>query len=95
MMVIRMTLVKTFPGESDGELRGAIDSILQSLNPARPNWWHPYELRGIHQREGRLFREFFCVAGSVQIWLWKLAGETRTRKVIFEGDDTAASKPNK
>ena len=85
-----MTLIEIHPGESDADLRAVIDGILQALNPDRPLWWHPYELGGTYQRDGRTFREFFCIAGSVQIWLWKLAGETRAREVIMLEDDAAA-----
>ena len=78
-----MTLVETHPGESEAELRTAIDSILQSLNPSTLNWWHPYELRDMHNRDCKIFREFWCVAGSVQFWLWKLANERKLRRVIW------------
>ncbi|HEV7299508.1 MAG TPA: hypothetical protein VGN72_09110 [Tepidisphaeraceae bacterium] len=87
-----MTLIETHSGESDAELRVVTDGILQTLNPEKPNWWHPYELRGTYRRDGKMFREFFCVAGSVQIWLWKLAGENRTREVLMVEDD-AAERP--
>lgn len=78
-----MTLIETHPGERDDDLRAVVDGILQTLKPAKPNWWHPYELRGTHPRGKKLFREFYCVAGSVEIWLWKLAGEGKTREVLM------------
>jgi dTDP-4-dehydrorhamnose 3,5-epimerase-like enzyme len=81
-----MTLIETHPGESDANLRSVADRILQTLNPSTPNWWHPYELRGMHRHGDKFFREFYCVAGSVQIWLWKLAHESKTRQVIWLSD---------
>ena len=44
-----MTLIETHSGESDADLRAVTDGILQALNPEKPNWWHPYELRGTYQ----------------------------------------------
>ena len=81
-----MTLIEMHPGETEAELRAVVDGILQSLNPSTPNWWHPYELRDTHSRGGKIFREFWCVAGSVQIWLWKLANEKQLRCVIWLSD---------
>lgn len=86
---LAMTLIETHSGESDADLRAVTDGILQTLNPEKPHWWHPYELRGTYQRGGKVFREFFCIAGSVQIWLWKLASESRTREVLILEDDEA------
>jgi hypothetical protein len=90
---LAMTIIETHPGESDADLRAVTDAILQTLNPSKPNWWHPYELRGTYQRDGKLFREFYCIAGSVQIWLWKLAGENQTREVLMV-DEGAAGQPS-
>ena len=84
-----MTLIETHPGESDADLRAVTDGILQTLNPAKPNWWHPYELRGTQCRGEKLYREFYCIAGSVEIWLWKLAAETKTREVLMLGSEKA------
>lgn len=86
---LTMTLIETHPDESDTDLRAVVDGILQSLNPKKLNWWHPYELRGAQRRGNKLFREFYCVAGSVEIWLWKLAGEGKSREVLMlgNGDD--------
>jgi hypothetical protein len=81
-----MTLIETHPGETDAELRAVADGVLNTLNPTKVNWWHPYELRGTHQRQGKLFREFWCVAGSVEIWLWKLSYEHNLRQVVFLSD---------
>jgi hypothetical protein len=79
-----MTLIETVPGESEADLRIATDAILQTLNPSMPNWWHPYEFRGTYHRDGKTFREFWCVAGSVQLWLKKLGDESGGREVISE-----------
>ena len=78
-----MTLIETHPGETAAELRAIADGILNTLNPDKPNWWHPYELRGTRWHIGKQFREFWCVAGSVQIWLWKLAYKNRLRQVVW------------
>jgi hypothetical protein len=86
-----MTLIETHPGESDAELRAAIDGLLQSLNPAKPNWWHPFELRAARRRENKLFREFYCVAGSVHIWLCKVTEESKSREVVMLSVDEAHS----
>jgi hypothetical protein len=86
-----MTLIETYLGETDADLRAVTDDILNKLNPEKPNWWHPYELRGEHHYEGKLFREFWCVAGSVQIWLWKLSFETHLRLVIWLSEGKEAN----
>jgi hypothetical protein len=86
-----MTLIETHPGENDANLRAVADAILNTLNPEKPNWWHPYELLGSHQHDGKLFREFRCVAGSVQIWLWKLAFEHHLRQVVWLSDGKAVN----
>jgi hypothetical protein len=85
-----MTLIETHLGESDAELRAVTDRILQTLNPAKPKWWHPYELRGTQRRGEKLYREFYCIAGSVEIWLWKLAAESKTREVLMLASGEAA-----
>ena len=85
-----MNLIEIHPGESDADLRAVADGILQTLNPAKPNWWHPYELRGTQRRGDKLYREFFCIAGSVEIWLWKLASEAKTREVLMLGSGEEA-----
>jgi hypothetical protein len=59
------------------------DRILNTLNPEKPDWWHPYELRGTYQHHGKLYREFWCIAGSVQLWLWKLSSEQHLRSVVL------------
>ena len=81
-----MTLIETHSGETDAELRAVVDSILNTLNPEKPNWWHPYELRAQHEYGGKLYREFWCVAGSVQLWLWKLSSEKHHRQVVWMSD---------
>ncbi len=86
-----MTLIETHPGESDAELRAVTDGILNMLNPAKLNWWHPYELRGVHHYQGKLFREFWCVAGSVQIWLWKLSCQHHLRQVVWLSEGEAVN----
>jgi hypothetical protein len=84
-----MTLVETFLGESDAEFRAAIDLILQAINPERANWWHPYELRGSYEYNGIRFRDFFCIAGSVEAWIERHARlEGGARRVIVVPDES-------
>jgi hypothetical protein len=78
-----VTLIEMQPDETDADLRAVADAILQTLNPAKRNWWGLYELRGQHQHDGKVFREFWCRAGSVQIWLWKLSHEQKMRQVVW------------
>ena len=78
-----MTLVETYAGETEAEFRAAIDDLLSEVPiPPRRDWWHPYELRGMYEWRGIRFRHFFCVAGSVEMWVWKAAEGGRTRRVI-------------
>lgn len=84
---VAMTLVESYPGETDADLRAEADRILQSLNPAMPNWWHPYEIRGTYQRGDKWFREFHCRAGSVELWLYKLARRCSPRSVLLLDTD--------
>ncbi len=78
-----MTLIETYSGESESDFRAAVDAILTNVPvPPRPNWWHPYELRGHYEWQGIRFRHFFCVAGSVEMWIWKSAEAGGRRRVI-------------
>lgn len=81
-----MTLVETFPGESDADFRAAMDAILQAVSPDRPNWWHPYEIRGTYEYSGIRFRDFSCIAGSVEAWIWMHANKGGLRRVIMVPD---------
>ena len=67
-----MTLVETFSGETNAEFRAAVDAVLQAISPDRPNWWHPYDVRRTYECRGVRFREFSCIAGSVEAWLLRL-----------------------
>ena len=84
-----MTLLQTHLGESDSDVRAAADAILQTLDPSRRNWWHPYEIRGTYRHGDALYREFYCAAGSVQVWLWKLANKNTSREVLMLSNDEA------
>jgi hypothetical protein len=78
-----MTLVETYAGETEAEFRAAVEKLLSEVPiPPRPDWWHPYKLRGMYEWHGILFRHFFCVAGSVEIWLWTSARDGGQRRVI-------------
>jgi hypothetical protein len=78
-----MTLVETYDGEAEDEFRSALDELLTSVPvPPRRDWWHSYEIKGLYEWRGIRFRHFFCVAGSVEIWLWKLAVDGGKRRVI-------------
>ena len=77
-----MTLIETHPGESDADLRAVVDGILQTWYPETPNWWHPYKLGATRRHDGKLYREFDCDEGRVEIWLGKAASEYKTRDVL-------------
>jgi hypothetical protein len=78
-----MTLIETYPDESEADFRAAVDEVLSNVPiPPRPNWWHPYEVRGLFDWHGIRFRHFFCVANSVEMWLWKSAEAGGQRRVI-------------
>jgi hypothetical protein len=78
-----MFLVETLPGEREADLRTALDAMLASTQkPPRGGWWYPYELRGSYKCRGIVFREFFCVAGSVSVWLWMASRKGHTRRMI-------------
>jgi hypothetical protein len=81
-----MTLVETFPGESDAEFRAAMDAVVQAVSPERPKWWHPYEVRGTYEYGGVRFRDFHCVAGSVEGWIHMQATKGGSRRVIMVPD---------
>jgi hypothetical protein len=82
-----MTLVETFSGETDADFRAAMDAILQAVSPDRPNWWHPYEVRGTYECHDIRFRDFYCVAGSVQAWVWMHANKGGSRRAIMVPDE--------
>jgi hypothetical protein len=85
-----MTLVETTSGETDAEFRNSVDATLQEVNPARPSWWHPYEVRGHYECRGIRFRHFYCVAGSVEAWMWSIAVKSNgLRRVIFLSDESS------
>ena len=84
-----MTLVETTIGESDGDFCLAADAALQALVPERSNWWHPYEVRGTYECRQIRFRHFYCIAGSVELWMWTIAMKHRGRRVILLSDQSA------
>jgi hypothetical protein len=77
-----MTLVETFPGETEDQFRAAIDGLLQAEIPDRLNWWHPYEVRNTHSCRGAGFRHFFCIAGSVECWLLTILKRGGSRRIL-------------
>jgi len=83
-----MTLVETLPGETDAEFQTAIDAMLQAINPERPNWWHPYQVRGTYEYNCIFFRHFFCIAGSLELWVWLCASKGGPRRVIVVPDSS-------
>src|SRR4051812_11602895 len=83
-----MTLVETNANETDADFRAAIDALLQAIAPDRPRWWHPYEVRGTCECRGIRFRHFFCIAGSVECWLWSIANKGGSRRVILLPDES-------
>jgi hypothetical protein len=83
-----VTLVEIFPGENDDDFRAAMDAILQAVAPGEPRWWHPYEVRGTYEHGGIRFRDFYCIAGSVQLWVWLHARAGGTRRVILVPDES-------
>ena len=81
-----MTLVETSATEADADFRMAVDAVLQEVAPERPRWWYPYEVRGIYECRGIRFRQFYCVAGSVEGWMWIIATKGGSRRVITLAD---------
>jgi len=84
-----MTLVETNAGETDADFRTVVDALLQAIAPQRPRWWHPYDVRGTYECRGIQFRHFYCIAGSVEGWLWSLANKGGSRRVILLSDESA------
>jgi hypothetical protein len=78
-----MTLIETHPSETEAELRAVVERILNTLDPEKLNWWYPFELRGTYQSGDKFYREFFCIAGSVQMWLWKLTTEGNMGRTVL------------
>jgi hypothetical protein len=83
-----MTLVETHSDETDADFRRAVDALLQSLVPERPGWWHPYDVRGTYECRGIRFREFYCIAGSVEAHLWSIAAKGGPRRLIVFPDES-------
>lgn len=77
-----MTLVETYPDEAEIEFRLDVDAQLQAVYPDRAWWWHPYEVRGRYECRGIRFREFYCVAGSVQCCMWSIATKFGGRRRV-------------
>jgi hypothetical protein len=84
-----MTLVETTADETDADFRLAVDALLQEVAPDRPRWWHPYEVRSTYECRGVRFRHFYCIAGSVEAWLWTIARKGGPRRVILLTDESA------
>ena len=86
-----MTLVETNVEETEADFRTAVDTLLQGIAPDRPRWWHPYEVRGTYECRGIRFRHFYCIAGSVECWLWSIANKGGSRRVILLSDESATA----
>jgi hypothetical protein len=84
-----MTLVETDADETDADFCAAVDALLQSIAPERPRWWHPYEVRHRYKCRGIRFRHLYCIAGSVEGWLWSIANNGGSRRVILLSDESA------
>jgi hypothetical protein len=83
-----MTLVETNADETDADFRVAVDALLQEVAPDRPRWWHPYEVRGTYECRSVRFRHFYCIAGSVEGWMWSIANKNGPRRVILLTDES-------
>ena len=73
--------------------RTAVDALLQAIAPDHPCWWYPYEVRDAYDYQGIRFRHFYCIAGSVECWLWITAKKCCSRRVIILSDEFATVFP--
>ena len=83
-----MMLLETCPDETEAAFRAAIDAVMSAMNPSVPGWWQPYEVRGTYEYRGVRFREFYCVAGSAQAFVWKHANKGGDRRAIMLPDES-------
>ena len=78
-----MILIETTLGESEIDLRAAIDQMLESVwEPPESDWWHRYELRRIFVYSSQRYQEFHCVAGSVSSHLIARASRSALPRAI-------------
>ena len=84
-----MTLVETNADETETDFRAAVGALLQAIAPDRRRWWLPYEVRGTYECRGIRFRHFYCIAGSVEAWIWSAANMSGSRRVILLSDESA------
>ena len=84
-----MILIETALGESETELRAAIDQMLASVwEPPESDWWQRYELRRIFEYSSQRYQEFHCLAGSVSSHLIARASRSALpRAIILMGGD--------
>ena len=68
-IISRYFLIESPREEQSEALQIFVASILQSIVPERPVWWHPFDIGDCFQYGDRTFREFRCIAGSVSCHL--------------------------
>jgi hypothetical protein len=61
-------LIESAASETDEEFRAAVEGILQEMH-SKPQWWYPFKVGARFIRNGIVYREFECVAGSVSMHL--------------------------
>src|SRR5258708_4500281 len=62
------TFIEVLVGESDEQLKEAVDTMIVSIYRRIPEWL-TYELGRHAERQGRNYREFVCRSGSVHFRL--------------------------
>lgn len=78
-------LIESRAGESDEEFCAAVEVILQEIH-SKPQWWRPFKAGTRFTRDGIVYREFECIAGSVSIQLLLRAGRDGgiPRAIIYQ-----------
>lgn len=79
-----MTLVETHPGESEADLRAAVDGLFRAGRG--DGQADAFEFRGRYEHAGQSFREFDCPAGSLHALLLLGARGGWPRRVTYSSN---------
>jgi hypothetical protein len=88
LIISRHILIESPPAETDEQFSTAIEDMVLQSYPRRPDWLR-FTVGDRFDRRGRQFREFVCMAGSVQLCLMQRARREGgfQRAIIYRGDD--------
>lgn len=78
-----MTLIETYEKESSEAATQAVAALIASQIRSKPDFTVSAEQ---YEWQGKRFRRFNCIAGSVHLWLMKAVEKDTGRRLIVLGD---------